>query len=168
MASRIQNLINKQDDSFTDDEVIIKNSKGVKLNNDNSTVKVNAPPINMRETIARIVDNDEELKKWAFTLTSRLLGTIKDKTLDENKDAAIRDKERQVFSEFAEFARVINSDPNKEDCYGTLSYVNALSRCILMQRDRINELEYETVKLQKVVKVLQDSVDKIKVESTNK
>lgn len=156
MASKIMQMLNNVEPNRNeahdfDDEANVKATKSSKLDNKKSTVK-QAPPLpNIRENANKIMANDEEQKKIAFNLTTRLLSLIKDKTLDENKDLNIREEEKQVLSEYANFSRLINADPNKEDGLGTLSYVTALARCLLLQRDRINELEYKVIQLEKLI-----------------
>ena len=172
MVSKIKQLLNNSNETpqqphqpyeFDDDKAELKQTKTLKINNDNSSVKVEPPLPNVKENINKILASEDEQKKIVFTLTTKLLSIIKDRTLDENKDQNTRDNEKKVFSEYANFAMVINSSENYEEGYGTLSYISALSRCILLQRDRINELEYETVKLRKSV----EDILKAKAE-TNK
>ena len=162
MASKIKQLLNNSNENQPNnkphefvDNVELKQTKTLKINNEHSSVKVAPALPNVRENINKILASEEEQKKTVFTLTTKLLSIIKDKVLDENKDPSARDEERRVFSEFANFATIINSIETYDEGYGTLSYVSAIARCILLQRDRINELEYETVKLRKIVEKIQ-------------
>ena len=167
--ARINQFLNEnanesnKDDAFEfNDEVEIKSNKTLKINNSKSSVpQQNIQTPNINNNISKILESEEEQKKIAFTLTTKLLSMMKDKTLDGNKDTISRDEEKKVISEYVNFARLINSDPSKEESLGTLSLVTAMTRCILVQRDRINELEYESQKLRK-------SVEKLLVKEASK
>lgn len=158
MSSKIRQLINSakisppsdEPRSFDDEKEVIS-KKTTKLDNKNSSVKNAAATTlpNIRENVSKILENEDEQKKIAFELSRQYAAMIKDKTLDENKDPIYRENEKNVLVEYINFARLLNSDPNKEDCYGTLAYTQAISRCLLLQRDRINELEYRVVKAEK-------------------
>ncbi|MFZ4795866.1 MAG: hypothetical protein ACOYMA_00135 [Bacteroidia bacterium] len=160
--ARINQFLNEnanesnKDDAFEfNDEVEIKSNKTLKINNSKSSVpQQNIQTPNINNNISKILESEEEQKKIAFTLTTKLLSMMRDKTLDENKDKISRDEEKKVISEYVNFARLINSDPSKEESLGTLSLVTAMTRCVLVQRDRINELEYESQKLRKAVEKL--------------
>ena len=167
--ARINQFLNEnanesnKDDAFEfNDEVEIKSNKTLKINNSKSSVpQQNIQTPNINNNISKILESEEEQKKIAFTLTTKLLSMMKDKTLDGNKDTISRDEEKKVISEYVNFARLINSDPSKEESLGTLSLVTSMTRCILVQRDRINELEYESQKLRK-------SVEKLLVKEASK
>ena len=155
MQSKIRQLLNQSTEErhgFSDDDVELKATKTLKIDNSNSSVQVAPPLPNINENVNKILASEDEQKKIAFNLTRSFLTILKDKTLDANKDPKAREDERKIISEFANFARLLNADPNKqEEGYGTLTYVNALSRFMILQRDRINELEYEVVKLRKFI-----------------
>jgi len=145
-----QQMPSRQDNAhhaFADEDIKLKNTKAVKLSNENSIIKPSPPLPNIAQNAQKILSSNEEQKKIAFDLTTRLLGMIKDKTLDENKDPKSRDAEKQILSEYAAFSRLINSDPNQEDCIGTLTFVMSIARCMMIQRDRINECEYRVIQL---------------------
>jgi len=155
-------------DSF-DDAPEIKQIKTVKLNNDNSKINNQQPLPNIRENIDKILANEQEQMKVAFQLTGKLLSIIKDKVLDENKTLVEREAERKVFSEYSDFARIMNSDEKKqEDGLGTLSFIMALSRCILLQRDRINEMEYQVVKFGKELEKTNSEIRALKAKEPAK
>lgn len=155
MQSKIRQLLNTQSTDerhgFSDDDVEIKPTKTLKIDNSKSSVQAAPALPNINENVNKILANEDEQKKIALNLTRSFLTILKDKTLDANKDTKIREEERKIIVEFANFARLLNADQNKEEGYGTLTYVQALSRFMLLQRDRINELEYEIVKLRKFI-----------------
>lgn len=161
MKGKIKDILHNQQNqatdtqkghSFDDDDVEIVNKKGLKINNAKSEVKLQNPLPNIKKMAEDLLRNEDLQKKISIDLTSRFLSALKDKTLDENKDENLRDEEKKIIAEYANFAKLINADPNQEfDGTGTLSLVVALSRSLFIQRDRINELEYEIVKFKKLL-----------------
>lgn len=165
MASKIRQALGtspKRPYEFDDDKPQVKQTKGLKFNNEKSNVQSTQQTPSIKDNVQKILSNEEEQMKIAMVLTRNLMAMMKDKTLDINKDLVAREDEKKVLAEYANFARLINTDPTKEDCYGTLAFVNAIARCLLLQRDRINELEYEVVKLRKIIEKMPQE------EATNK
>lgn len=71
-----------------------------------------------------------------------------DKTLPENKNIFAKDMEREVLVKMIRLAESINNDPNEEkDGTGSLSLIGLLLSTCLKQRDRINQLEYAIVQI---------------------
>ena len=161
MKGKISNVLSKHQQTqaelprnhgFDDDDVEFVNKKGLKINNEKSDVKLKNPLPNIKKMAEELLQNENLQMKISVELTSRFLTTLKNKTLDENKNTEEREEEKRIVSEYAAFAKIINADPNQQDDgVGTLSLVVALARCFFIQRDRINELEYEIVKLSKLV-----------------
>lgn len=157
MKGKIKDILEKSRKSKTEEdylreesEVVPENySKGVKLDNNKSKIKKQSPPLDIQQNAYKIINDNEEQKRIAWELTSRLLSLFKDKTLNENKDTEMRDEESKVLSDFTEFARIINTSPNEEDSLGSISFIIALARCMLIQRDTINELHRELFLLRK-------------------
>jgi Trp operon repressor len=66
-----------------------------------------------------------------------------DKTLPENKNIFAQDMEREVLKRMIRLAEVIDNDPNEEKIgTGSLSWIAVLLKTCMIQRDRINQLEY--------------------------
>lgn len=74
-----------------------------------------------------------------------------DKTLPQNRNVFAADTEREMLQNLLQLAAEINEDPNEQDSGGSLTLVILLLKTVLAQRDRINELEYATVMLQKKI-----------------
>lgn len=148
MKGKIKDLLEKTRKTKTEEDYLREEeqevsqtySNNLKIDNKKSQIKTELPPIDIKQNAYKIINDNEEQKRIAWDLTSRLLGLFKDKTLNENKDTKIRDEELKILSDFTEFARIINTAPNEEDSLGSISFIIALARCMLIQRDTINEL----------------------------
>lgn len=158
MKGKIKDILEKNRKSKTEEDYLREqsepiqdfNPKGLKVNNIKSQVKpTELPRIDIKENAYKIINDKEEQKNIAFNITSRFLGLFKDKTLDENKDSKMREDEIKVIADFTEFARIINTSPNEEDSMGSIGFIIAIARCMLMQRDNINELSREVFLLRK-------------------
>lgn len=84
-------------------------------------------------------------------LAIKFLTMIKDKTLPQNKNPLQLDIEKEVLSEMIRLGEEINSDPNESESAGSLSWITILFKIILMQRDRLNLLEYNYDVLEKKI-----------------
>ena len=74
-----------------------------------------------------------------------------DKTLAQNRNVFTIDTERELLQNLLQLAAEINSDPEEQDSGGSLTLVILLLKTVLSQRDRINELEFTLVNLQKKI-----------------
>jgi len=138
--------------AFDDDEENVKPKKGLKINNANSSVPDPPPKVqNFRDNINEILNEEEKQKKLAFDIAHRFMMVLKDKTLDANKNVVVRQGEKQSIMDLIDFARLINSDENQEDNIGTMSIISTLIKAVLIQRDRINEIEYKLSKTESEV-----------------
>jgi alkaline phosphatase len=157
MKGKIKDLLEKTRKTKTEEDYLREEEqsdkdysyKTPKVGTKPSQVKTQSPAIDIKENAYKILNDKEEQKQIAWDLTSRLLGLFKDKTLNENKDAKMREEESKVLSDFTEFARIINTAPNEEDSLGSLSFAISLARCMLIQRDTINELNRDLFLLRK-------------------
>jgi hypothetical protein len=88
-------------------------------------------------------------KKRAADLFVQFQRTMSDKTLPANRNIFNIESEKEMLQNMINLAAEINSDPNEREGEGTLTWVVLLLKTCLTQRDRINELEYAMVTLQK-------------------
>lgn len=87
--------------------------------------------------------------KRAAELYMQFQRAIADKTLAQNRNMFAADTEREMLQNLLQLAAEINEDPNEQESGGSLTLVILLLKTVLSQRDRINELEYAIVTLQK-------------------
>jgi hypothetical protein len=161
MKSRIEELMGggtvSASDQFDDEDVEVRPLKGLKLSNNNSSVKRPPPKLDIQANASKILASQEVQSKLGWELTTKLLAVFKDKTLKENKDSLYIDAETGVLKDYVDFARLINSDEHQEEGLGTLGFSIAIVKCALLQRDRLNEVEYE-------LSLLKKELNQIKVE----
>lgn len=157
MKGKIKDILEKSRKSKTEEDYLREEqeqipetySRNLKIDNKKSQIKVEAPPVDIKQNAYKIINDKEEQKKIAFELTSRLLSLFKDRTLAENKDIKVKEAEQQILMDFTEFARLINTSPDEEESLGSISFIIALARCMLIQRDTINEMHRELYVLRK-------------------
>lgn len=89
--------------------------------------------------------------KRAAELYIQFQRAMADKTLAQNRNVFAADTEREMLQNLLQLAAEINEDPNEQESGGSLTLVILLLKTVLFQRDRINELEYALVTLQKKI-----------------
>lgn len=100
-----------------------------------------------KQTVAQVEENKSVYRKRANELASSLLELMNDKTLAANKNIIQKDVERETLSNLLKLAEEINNDENENEGTGSLFLNTLLFKCILLQRDKINALEYGVSKL---------------------
>jgi len=137
---------------FDDDSEYVS-KKGVRLDNTKSNVP-KAPPKSedFRNKVNEIINEENEEKRVGFELTKKYLDTLRNKSLDQTKTQEQRDQEISAVKDLIDFARLINSSPrHEEDDLGTIAVLITLAKALLVQRDRINELDFMCSNLKKEI-----------------
>jgi hypothetical protein len=99
--------------------------------------------------VKSIEENKSEYKQSIAGLTKKFMSMMLDKTLQENKDIISSDIEKQTRDELIALSVKINNDENEQEGMGS-SLINALLlNCLVMQRNKINKLEYALSELKK-------------------
>lgn len=150
-------------------EVEIKQTKGVRLDNKNSSVAKQpaVEVINIDDRVKDIIDDQKEMTKLTANLTQRIINALNDKTLNENKSPEEKELDKIVVNDYVKLARMINNTENQEEGIGNLSFIFAVAKCLFILKDRINEIEYKNATQTKVIdklnyqiSVLEDKVKK--------
>ena len=144
-----------------DDVAEAKPLKGLRISNDKSSVKRPPPKLDIQANAAKILASQEIQSKLGWELTTKLLSMFKDKTLKENKDNPYLEAEAGVLKDYVDFVRLINSDETQEEGIGTVGFTIAIAKCALLQRDRLNEVEYE-------MSLLKKELNQLKLNQENK
>jgi hypothetical protein len=105
-------------------------------------------------------NNDYKAKAAELALAYKKL--IFDKTLNQNKNIFSEEIEKETLSKMVALAVEINNDEDEQEGMGTLSWVTLLLKYFLHHRDRINNLEYQCLTLQKNNEELKKELDKLK------
>lgn len=127
-----------------------QNKRGLRVNNQKSTVPVPPKPVNTQDRSAQATRSDIEYKEIAMKLSSEFYQKLKDKTLNINKSPAEKEDDLGLISELVQLAEQMNLDEFQNESAGSLGIITLLLRCTLWQRDQINELNYKLELLSKL------------------
>jgi hypothetical protein len=85
-----------------------------------------------------------------MAIVSQFLVSMKEKTLPDNKGVLAQDFEKKMRSELVQLVIEINNDEAEpKDGLGSATLFAALLKVIMLQRDRLNELEYRLLQVEK-------------------
>lgn len=99
-------------------------------------------------------------KDRAAELASSFKKILDDKTLLQNKNVFSLDLEKEIISNLAKLAIDMNTDENEIEGIGSVSIITLLLRASIIQRDKINSLEYKASLLENRVKELESAAKK--------
>jgi hypothetical protein len=99
-------------------------------------------------------------KDRAAELASSFKKILDDKTLIQNKNVFSLDLEKEIISNLARLAIDMNTDENEIEGIGSVSIITLLLRSSIIQRDKINSLEYKTSLLENRIKELESAAKK--------
>jgi hypothetical protein len=88
-------------------------------------------------------------KKRAAELFVQFQRAMADKTLPQNRNIFNQESEKELLQNMIILAAEINSDPNERESEGSLTWIVLLLKTCFAQRDKMNELEYKLVSIQK-------------------
>lgn len=89
------------------------------------------------------------------------LKLLEDKTLPDNKNVFANDLEREIITKLVDLALDMNADEFTRDGEGSVNMIAFLFRCFLIQRDKINSLDYTIKQLKDEIKKLSNTpIDK--------
>ena len=74
---------------------------------------------------------------------------LADKTLPQNRNIFNHESEKEMLQNMLQLATEINNDGEEQEGMGSLTWIILLFKTALAQRDRMNEMEYALVSLQK-------------------
>jgi hypothetical protein len=88
-------------------------------------------------------------KKRASELFVQFQRAIGDKTLAQNRNVFNIETEKEMLQNMLQLAIEINNDDNEQEGMGSLTWITLLFKTCLAQRDRLNDMEFALVTLQK-------------------
>lgn len=134
-----------------DKEVVLPGKKGIKQVSSQKSIFDNMPrkptPEEFEKRVNKIQEQSGGYKARASDLAAKFLKLLADKTLKENKNIFSLEIEKEVLTQMAALAVEINNDPHEPEGMGSMGWVTLLLNISLIQRDRLNKLEYEISKL---------------------
>lgn len=146
--------------AFSDDErdATPDGNTGLKLTGDKSRYAQKSTPNPTTEDFENAVagmKNDEiEIKNRIADASTKYRSLLRDRTVSENKSPLKQSLEKEVIKELSDLGLVLNNDQQRPEGIGSIGLCNLLMQMNLQQRDQINDLSYEVVKLQRVIEKL--------------
>lgn len=143
---------------FNDDDFVSKKKVGVKLTN---KVKEDSNPGPSKEDFDKKVDEIHQkslsYKERAAELALSFKKIMFDKTLSQNKTVFSTDLEKEVLTKMVSLAIEINNDENEQEGMGSLGWITLCLKYLIILKDRVNEMEYKTLQLQKEISILKNA-----------
>lgn len=102
-------------------------------------------PPSKQEFEQRVQDTQEKAsgyKKRAADLFVQFNRAMADKTLPQNRNVFNNESEKEMLQNILQLGEDVNIDPNEKEGMGSLTILTLLLKTCMVQRDRINELEY--------------------------
>lgn len=152
---------------FMDDEVESPQPSGVKLKNSDS-IFANVPKkpsqAELDKSVADFNKRQNSYKERASELSLNFRKILEDKTLPDNKNIFAADLEKEIMGNLGQLAIDINTDEKEVEGMGSVGIITLLLRCLLIQRDKLNLLQFSVEKLENTVK----SLNSVMVDKPNK
>lgn len=105
-------------------------------------------------------EDEQELKSHIFKLSNQFMSFIKDKTLLENKSPIQTDLEADIPRQIVELGLKLDNDETKAEGIGSAGSIMLILRCLLTQRNNINELGFKVENLEKEIHSLKKLLSK--------
>lgn len=125
--------------------------KKLKLTNERSSItqRVNEEE-QFKQRATELMESRQDQKERGMALVSQFLTSMKEKTLPVNRGVLAQDFEKKMRGELVQLAIEINNDDSEpKDGMGSATLFAALLRVVMLQRDRLNELEYRLLQQEK-------------------
>lgn len=129
--------------------------KGLKINNENSSIQPKVDESKVFEQRAtKAFTRDQDYKQRMNDLAVKFKAMIEDRTLVDNKTILVKEVEGETLQKLIQLASEMNADEAQDEGLGNTALSMLLMKVLLLQRDRINTLEF---KLEKLGKAKQDA-----------
>ncbi len=145
-----------------DDDLEVVSNKGLKKVSSQKSIFEAIPKKQTQQDFehkVKVVQNRSTgYKKQAAEFSAQFKKAMLDKTLHQNKNVFAQEMESELLANMIKLAVEVNTDPNEQEGMGSLMWVILLLKTCLMQREKINSLEYQLEKktdpivLQEIVK----------------
>lgn len=107
-----------------------------------------------QKAVEEIVNKSLSYKERAAELSMQFKSCLDDKTISSNKSPVAEDAEKELVSKMIQLSIDINNDENELEGMGSIGWLALLLRVTLMQKTRINDLEFE-------LSIMRDTVNKL-------
>jgi hypothetical protein len=129
-----------------------RRSAGLKINNENSSVA--SPPAQSAQQVLeakaeKAMEKIDEFKMRTLELATKYKTLFDSKVLAPNKTQLIKDAEREVITNLVKLALEMEADDLQPIGQGSTSLLSLTMNIMLLQRDRMNELEFRIDRAEK-------------------
>lgn len=94
-------------------------------------------------------DKIEDYKQQIWDLSVKYKSFIQSKVLPDNRGPIASNLEKEVLDKLVALASVMNEDPNQQEGIGSTALCMLLMKCMLLQRDSINNLIFKLDQLER-------------------
>jgi len=135
----------------------VQATRGVKLSNDSSKVAKRARDKREEEKTfeqraEQLINEQNSQLDAGLQIAKEFLDAVRSKVLPSNRGTLGDGHEKMLRDRFVALVTALNNDPNERfDGTGSSFALKVIMRVALLQRDRINELEYRLQELEKKV-----------------
>ncbi len=137
----------------------VKKTLGVKHSNATSEVNQKVVATQAFEAGANAqFSKIEEYKQRAWDLSVKYKSFVENKVLADNKGVISSNLEKEVIEKLIQLASEMNEDPTQDQAVGSTAICMILLKCMLVQRDIINELSFKMEKLEKKIPTISPDV----------
>jgi hypothetical protein len=118
-------------------------TKKMKLTNERSSIAKKADEQEaFKQRAVALMDNRQDQRERGVALVTQFLTSMKEKVLPKNQGVLAQELVKLVIE-------INNDDTEPQDGMGSATLFAALLRVVMLQRDRINELEYRLLQVEK-------------------
>lgn len=135
----------------------ISKKKGLKINNENSSVPAPKPDnkVVFNEQAQKAATKYEEYKQRTWELSTRFKSMVEDRVLSDNKSPLSKGIESETLNKLVALACEMNEDDNQPEGIGSTALSFLMMKMLLVQRDTINGLLFKIDRLEKSVSKLE-------------
>lgn len=147
--------------AFRDDESESLPKSNSKLNISGAKSKYAKDPNEVKHTtedfdnaVAEIKNDEIEIKNRIADASIKYKAILRDRTVTENRSPLKQNLEQEIIRELSDLGMHLNNDQKRPEGIGSIGLCNLLMQTNLQQRDQINDLSYEVMKLKRIIEKL--------------
>lgn len=126
----------------------------------NGNINGNAPKPNKEAFEQRASQANDRLNSYierSAELIPLFLKMLNDKTLPENRSILTNDLEKEIIGNMMQLGLDMDADIAEKDGAGSIGLCVLLMKCLLLQRDKMNTIEYNLLQVKNELQTLKIS-----------
>lgn len=140
-------------------------SKGLKINNDKSTVSTPKGTPSMEEfkqLATAAADRLEGYKKRSWDLGVKFKGLMESSILPENKSIILKDLESETLGQLSQLATDINTDSGQPEGAGSVAVCQLIMKMMIIDKDRLNQTRFKAEQTEALLSEALKEIDSLK------